>query len=479
MCLQTSSIRPYQKWNWNGSEIVYDTSIPASRKLIRGKKTILKFPVDIREFISIENNAVIKSVIKKIIFDLSEDERLQFYKNEKGNFDFRVRKCQEYLKNIAYIDAKSNYDEWQFPEETLELKSGDCEDLAFTLASLILSSGISDYCVRVSLGKVINHGSTSKNQHWEHAWVMYQNENGVWEIIEPLLFTKQVTQQKTVSRPRAINPESIDIEYIPHYVFNRHHLWRVRSDDPVLRKKFKEYLKSERDYFNKFNPGFAAQVHNSIFHEALKGMPWLEMQIVIATSLYIDVNTIAYDPRDHFDFGYIDAGWERIKNRLSTKEITDFAKAIHAIGDFYAHSYYGYFAIDAATNKIPVYNPDKPLDPSGLKYDFSNQGDLPGCKLRKCRPGVKTPEELWTGKLISGQWYRWYASIPDDIQYTDDFCTRRCLPDHDTVAVDSTKFDPAKHKLFKTQTEYKKQFDARKAAATEHIKLVYKQWKKK
>jgi hypothetical protein len=478
MCLQTSSIRPYQKWNWNGSEIVFDTSIPVSRKLTMGGKTITKFPVDIREFITIENNAVIKKALNKIISVLPSEEQVKFYKNEKSNFDFRVRKCQEYLKTIKYTDAKSNYDQWQFPEETLELKTGDCEDLAFLLASLILSCGISDYCVRVALGKVINYASPDKDQHWEHAWVMYQNENGVWEIIEPLLFARQAASSKPGTQQQVISSGQVDIEYLPHYVFNRHHLWRVRSFDTVTRKSFNNYLTSERNYFNKFNPGFAAQVHNTIFHDALKGMSWFDLQRVIATSLYIDVNTIAYDPRDHFDFAYIEKSWERINERLATKKLEDFALAIHTIGDFYAHTYYGYFAIDHVSKKIPVYNPGNPIIPSNLKYDFSTLGELPGCKLSKCKPGAKNAEELWSGKLISGQWYRWYASIPNDIQKHKDFCTRRCLPDHDSVAVDSEKFDPAKHKLFKTQTEYKIQFDARKTAATEHIKMVYKEWKK-
>jgi hypothetical protein len=478
MCLQTSSLRPYQKWNWNGSEIVFDTSIPVTRKIIREQRTITKFPVDIREFITIENNTVIKSVINKICNTLTDNEKVKFYKNAKGNFDFRVRKCQEYLKNISYSDSKSSYDEWQFPEETLVMKSGDCEDLSFMLASLILSSGISDYCVRVAFGKVIKYVASGKDQHWDHAWVMYQNENGVWEILEPLLFVRHLTVKKTGTPRQEIKSGDDDIEYLPHYVFNRHHLWRVRSHDIVNRKNFRDYLTTQRDYFNKFNPGFATRVHNTIFHDALKGMPWFDLQRVIAASLFIDVNTLAYDPRDHFDFAYIDKGWERINDRLATKELEDFALAIHAIGDFYAHSYYGYFAFDAVTNKIPVYNPDNTISPDRLKYDFSTLGGLPGSKLTKCRPGTKTAEDLWAGKLISGQWYRWYASIPNEIKKNADFCTRRCLPDHDSVAVDSEKFDPAVHKLFKTPAEYKIQFDARKAAATEHIKMVYKQWKK-
>jgi hypothetical protein len=35
MCLQTSSVRQYQKWNRNGSEIVFNTTIPVTRKIFR------------------------------------------------------------------------------------------------------------------------------------------------------------------------------------------------------------------------------------------------------------------------------------------------------------------------------------------------------------------------------------------------------------------------------------------------------------
>ncbi len=100
-------------------------------------------------------------------------------------------------------------------------------------------------------------------------------------------------------------------------------------------------------------------------------MPWFDLQKVIATSLIIDVNTIGYDPRDHFDFAFIDKGWERINERLATKSLVDFALAIYAIGDFYAHSFYSYFSFDPVVNKIPVYNPDIPISPDRLKYDFS------------------------------------------------------------------------------------------------------------
>lgn len=478
MCLHTSPVRPYQKWNWNGSEIVHDTAIPASRKLTRKNKIIKKFPVDIREFLTIENNAVISKLIGAMVKELPDDEQVKFYKNDKGNFDFRVRKCQEFMKHITYVDANSKYDEWQFPEETWELKSGDCEDVAFILASVLSGCNISDYCIRVALGKVINHAED--HQQWEHAWVMYQNEAGVWEIIEPLLFVKQaLTIKSKNSALKKFNPAALDIEYLPYYVFNKEHLWRVRNYDPVIKQDFTEYLISERNYFNKFNPGFAANVHNTIYHEALKEMSWVNRQVVIATSLYIDVNTVAYDPRDHFDFAYIDEGWQRVEKNLSTGKLTDFALAVHAIGDFYAHSYYGYFMLKTGKDKIPVYDPRKPLPAAALKYDFSALGELPGCDPSKWKKGTKSAEQLWQGKLISGQWWRWFAAIPDELQNSADFARRRCLPDHDAVAVDSQSYDPDKHKLFKTPEEYQRQYQARVNAAIEHIKQVYRVWKQK
>jgi hypothetical protein len=329
------------------------------------------------------------------------------------------------------------------------------------------------------LGRVINHASKKKKQGWEHAWVMYQNEGGVWEIIEPLLFVREDQNPEPVYTtiiPGANNNEELDIEYLPFYVFNRSHLWKVRTCDPVIKEGFSEYINDEREYFNKFNPGFAAKVHNSIFDEALQGMSWFNKQVVKATSLYIDVNTIAYDPRDHFDFAYVDESWQRVGERLAKGTLEAFALAIHAIGDFYAHSYYGYFMLKQGAASIPIYDPKKPLPASALRYDFSKFGKLPGCEAQG-KPGFK-PEDYWQGKLISGQWWRSYAAIPNDLQYSPDFPQRRCLPDHDTVAVDQDKYDPDKHKLF-SKEDYERQFSARKQAAIDHIKQVYKNWKKK
>lgn len=83
---------------------------------------------------------------------------------------------------------------------------------------------------------------------------------------------------------------------------------------------------------------------------------------------------------------------------------------------------------------------------------------------------------LWEGSLISGQWLRWYVPFPDELtQDKGDFAKRRCLPDHDAVAVDGPAAKP-NHKLYSDRTQYARQFAARRLAAIEHIRWIYGQW---
>jgi hypothetical protein len=71
------------------------------------------------------------------------------------SIDFRVDIIKEYfLKYIAYQE-QSEDDLWLYPEETITLKKGNCEERAFLLASSMLSSGISKYVVRVAFGRII------------------------------------------------------------------------------------------------------------------------------------------------------------------------------------------------------------------------------------------------------------------------------------------------------------------------------------
>jgi hypothetical protein len=314
--------------------------LTVDRTIRQGDKTIYHYDIDVREFLSIEKNAVIKKLVKSLIRSLPEEERSRFYTSDPGNRDFRVKCCQRYLSRFSYRPSKGKYDTWQFPEETIVLKSGDCEDFAFLPAAMVEACDISPYCFRVVFGSVTDY-SGPRPRSWDHAWLTYHDEYGAWQIIEPIQFVKYVKPKAAKTKGSVVQPQFTDTEYRPHYVFNRDHLWRVRSNDTAIRTDFVPYI-NERNYFNKFHPFFAASVHNDIFDQALSKLSWFTRERIKAVSLYVDVNTASYDPRDHFDFAYVNESWQRVQSRLAKGTLTDFALAAHAIADFYAHSLYGF-----------------------------------------------------------------------------------------------------------------------------------------
>jgi hypothetical protein len=461
MCLQPSAVRPYQRWHWAGDEIVPDPIIPASRVVPgTGKK---HYPIDIREYLSIEDNAVIRHTLRRLVRGLKGTGKARFFSRHRGAFDFRALTVASLVGGLAYVPSGRGFDHWLFPDETLANGGGDCEDLAFLLAALLEASGISSYCLRVALGTVIDYSDPGAPRRWDHAWVVYFNEGGAWEILEPL----------NLAAPRrgaAVAPQVKDFEYVPHFVFNRHHLWRVRSTETAANRAFDEYV-ADRQFWEGYNPSFAAAVHADIFDEALAGMPRSQLLRVKAASTLVDVNVLDYDPRDHFDFAYVDEAWQRVGERLSSGNLSDLALAGHAIGDFYAHTFYAHFAERTDPATLVLYDPSTALPKRKLVYDFAPFAPLPGCTS-----SVADAESTWKGRLISGQWWRWYATFPNELERAADFSSHRGLPDHDAVAVDGPAPKPA-HRLYADPQEYARQFDLRRKAAVEHIRAVYQRWR--
>jgi len=93
----------------------------------------------------------------------------------------------DYPDEDADGDGKPNYDfikhgrweYWQLPTETLSLRTGDCEDFAILLCSLLRASGYDENSVYVVLGYTESEG---------HAWVrIYAQVGGVgmWFDVEP------------------------------------------------------------------------------------------------------------------------------------------------------------------------------------------------------------------------------------------------------------------------------------------------------
>lgn len=85
--------------------------------------------------------------------------------------------------SISYKSDQDNFgvgDYWQFPIETLERGSGDCEDIAILLCSLLRASGVPADQVYVVIG-------TPKGTVNYHAYLLERYSKGIWSMIEPQL----------------------------------------------------------------------------------------------------------------------------------------------------------------------------------------------------------------------------------------------------------------------------------------------------
>jgi hypothetical protein len=501
MCLQISLIKPWDEWNWNGDEIVYKPIIPASRTIPNTKK---RYPIDIREYLTTTDNAVVAEKLGELVNGLTPSEQSLFRSRSKGSFDFRADTILQSFNKLRYLRKANKVgrcpDAWLYPDETLAQRGGDCEDLAFLLAALLLTAGISRYCVRVALGSLHLSLPNGKLQRHDHCWVMYQNENAVWEILEPMTAVGAGTGR---AGNRIGQPPVRSVEYVPHYVFNTDHLWQIHSRDFNRDVQFPDYCQ-DRNFWNKYDPSFAAGVHNTIYDQALGGkIPVAALNRIKRKSLWLDVNILTYDPRDHFDNGYIPEGWDRVKTRLAAfaKDNNDwdsFGAAAHSIGDFYAHSSYVHFAElqNAASpqGQAEVYSPDanlvasprytaNPADPSLPPFDLTSDAfSLNPYVWKGTKPQAAAQ---WGGKLISGRYaqkydpkagfFEGFTGLPLDLTQAPDYNPRGALPHHNEIAVDDRTM-PSSHKLYQGTSHdmedrqaFTNQFRWRKNTAISHI----------
>ena len=494
MCLQTSSVKPWDSWNWSGDEIVHEPIIRASR-LVPGTKK--RYAIDIREFLTTTNNAVVGRALGQLISGLPAQDQALFRSHAAGSFDFRADEVARFVGKLRYKSSPNRTarcpDAWLFPDETLAQGYGDCEDLAFVLAALLMASGVSPYCVRVALGTLHIALPRGKVQKHDHCWVMYQNEGGVWEILEPLRVAASGISK--ASKPKRLEAVPAT-EYIPHYVFNTDHLWYVRS--PSLRPGcgLQAYL-MDRSFWKKFDPRFAASVHDTIFDQALGDLvPPAALARIKRKSLWLDANIATYDPRDHFDNGYIAQAWQGVEDRLvafknDSSDWESFGAAAHSIGDFYAHSSYVHFAPVEPDDSVLPYKPGMSLDPPPAYTDppLSLTSGLFSVNDNLWDGTRQAGADHWAGQLISGRYAQKYdpratfwegfTSIPISLAKAVDFKYRGALPHHDEIAVDEATMSN-RHRLYSSTSSgaadrqaYANQFRWRFNAAVQHIRQAY------
>jgi hypothetical protein len=509
VCCKTSAFEYARSIKWDGDEVLFDTTIKAMRSIpdVRPRR---RYAADIREFLAMDSNTVMHNALSVIARSLPADQRYRFFIKERGTFDFRALHVLHYVcEHVQYVQRGSrNYDTWLYPDETLALGKGDCEDMAFLIASLLMASGISPYMVRVALGYVKDKsahapGSSSRPLH-QHAWVMYRSESGTWMLFDPMA-TKMPTSL-TAGRARGahtrvpstsgqdgIQNHAAKLEYMPLFVFNSDHVWRVNHtlNDTSLGEYLRKNYRTSAAFWKKFNPSFNAQTHYNVFTKALIDTGLFtpaELFVINSASLAIDADIGTYHPYDHFDNGYIAEGWNRVDERLSSGNLIDFAHALHAVADFYAHSSYGHFFVN--DKSIPLYTGSIDVPVSEANADSLNL-DLFSCRSNaSATPRPEQVKKYWRDKLIiSGRYalpndsmegpfsFGRLTKYPSDLQQPAELTRRGWLPHHNEIAVDSSDMATT-HKLY-SHTTYKKEYAKRVDAAVRHSMMLAKEWKRR
>jgi len=216
--------------DWEGARILRQTAIKSKRRVIGNEDVLI--PTDLREWITPSDSHEIKEVIASL--DLPADKSL-------GTFDTEARLVWQYvIEHVKYCsdkEAQRKQDFWQFPAETLALGEGDCEDCAFLLASLLLASGISSFCVRVIFGRVIEKDGLSLG----HCWPIYKDEKGNWCVLESTL---ESLPDRWPLANDLVKPNSVP-RYLPDICLNRHHVWTV---GPRRIRNVNTYISSWKRY---------------------------------------------------------------------------------------------------------------------------------------------------------------------------------------------------------------------------------------
>ena len=494
MCFHESRVGALNKWNWDGDHIIHDSTVPSSRPPVG--HTTGGYDIDAREFLVSERNTVMRNTLAGDVRRFIETKLPGaswplFCSREPGSFDHRAEVIAEFVAQRIRYDTTDGLDPWQFPDETLYLKNGDCEDRALLIASLLLASGVSSFNVRVALGS-FRVWFGRKHKDIDHVWVMYKSEAGRWQVIEPA----QTRKHNAAKLDRAAMPDRAD--YIPRFLFNDVHLWQVdhpSTDNPPVKLK--------RDW-SRVHPQFAGWVHKSILNEALGDENICPHWVLEALNrhfvsffwnrdLTVDEPDMpgTYDPREHFDNGYIEDGWRLVQDRLgkfcsdSLGELDSFHLAAHAIADFYAHSSYAHFAAQGGV--VPVYDPaswaGSPDYGAGSSFDLSAERFSRNANL--WTGSGEAAAHIWQGRIISGRYGQKGDSkgiiesitfIPRQFTNAKDFAQRGALPHHNEIAVDDDKPGTA-HRLY-SKDEYKKQYEMRRDAAVRHIRQAFTEnWK--
>lgn len=222
-------------FHWGGDVIFRDTLLPNKRFVIGSPDEPVA--TDIREWLRPAESRVMVETLARIPC-LPRAKR-------PGDYDRRALRIWGWVAaqvRYDYDRDRRGYDDfWLFAEESLSLGVGDCEDSSILLYRLLVAAGISPYCVRMALGHLYGGGQLIGS----HAWVVYQDEIGIWRLLESTLDQMPLT----LPDADALTVAEAPLAYCPDFCVNEHHLWWIRPPafpgihpplglDDYLRRRF-------------------------------------------------------------------------------------------------------------------------------------------------------------------------------------------------------------------------------------------------
>ena len=126
MCLHQPLINGLNKWNWDGDHIYFDGVLPSGRPPVGRSRP--SYPVDVREFVLSENNAVVRKTMHEDVKTFMKSKGMNdslFTARIKTAFDYRMNVITAFVSETLRYIPTQRHDPWQYPEETLFLGGGD------------------------------------------------------------------------------------------------------------------------------------------------------------------------------------------------------------------------------------------------------------------------------------------------------------------------------------------------------------------
>lgn len=111
--------------------------------------------------------------VKEFLQDILQSEAVAF-----NDFEKLRDQVSSYISYQYDQDIHGASEYWQLPSETIELRTGDCEDFAILLCSLLRAYGVPSDQVYVAVG-------FDKEQTGGHAYLVEKWYQGIWRITEP------------------------------------------------------------------------------------------------------------------------------------------------------------------------------------------------------------------------------------------------------------------------------------------------------